>query len=198
MTTSIQAKGGLQTSRRAWWSGFQITVAGAARVAGDVVAGDLKKGHIVQLDPFDLDAKGLGVGVCRPTSNFRSKLFVVQDISADVNEVITDSALATTRRRGGWINVVPCSGIIEARINGAVVAASVGLDAGLLQLDATAGYDQYMNLIAGSPTTVAHLKTLFAAANQAQSIALAMEAKGAGVGIARVQFCGLWDQGQVM
>lgn len=211
--TSPQAKCGLSNPRDAYWTGFQITTAGAARVAGDIVVGnasasqsggfygDLHVGHIVQLDPWDLDGVGVGMAVSRPTPGYHTKLFVVTYVPKSVNETFIDTALGSTvRRRGGHIQVTPCDGLVPARISGAVVAAKVGVGAtGSLQLDSTNtnGYEQYMNLVLGLPTTVAHLQTLMGAANVAAVVGLAMAVKGAGIALANVQFGGMLDQGVI-
>lgn len=204
-------KQGLAYPRDAYWTGFQITTAGAARAAGDIVVGDasaaqsggyhgdLKVGHIVQLDPWDLDGVGVGIAMSRPTAGYNTKLFVVTDVPKSVNETFIDTSLSSTvRRRGGRIKVVPCDGYIDARVSGEVTAAKVGIGAtGTLQLDATNtnGYEKYMNLILGQPTAFAHLLVLMGAANVAQVVALAMAAKATGIAVAKVQFGGFMDQG---
>lgn len=198
--------------RDLYYTGFEIVAAGAARAAGNIVVGnasaadpsgylgDLKVGHIVQIDPFDLDGVGVGVAVGRPTLTFSTKLFVVTDVPKSVNETFVNTALSNTvQRRGGRIKGVPLDSYVQARVSGAVTAAKVGVGStGSLIIDATNtnGYEKYMNLILGVPTTVAHLLTLLGAANAAQVVGLCMGSKvSTGVDLLPVQFGGYMCQG---
>ena len=184
MSSTPQAKSGLQHTRSAYWTGFQIVASGANRASGDIVGTDLKVGHIVQLDPVDKDGVGVGMAVSRPTAGYNTKLFVVTAISQDTNEIITDLGLGVTRRRGGKITVSPVDCNIDAWVAGATTQGQT-----LLGLNYNSGgADQYMTLTACVPTTVAHLLArMSTSANTSRPIGVAMATQASGTNLIKVQ-----------
>jgi len=111
--------------RKVWYTAATINATPGSRTAAATGStGVLQVGHVLVLDPYDPDSKGIGNSFAIPTSgtSLQGKWGVVVAIHDAVNSPIDpaaalSSSITGNRRRGGWVSVAT-SGYVSAFLDG--------------------------------------------------------------------------------
>jgi hypothetical protein len=130
---------------------------------------NLRRGDVLQLDPFDhdnckgltpADNNGLGFVAAVPTATFSTPIGVVAiEPDANVNDI---QNTGTGLRRGGFINITT-KGRVQARVTGTVTK-------GVTRLTVNAGE---VVMRPGNASTVAHLLLRVGSSQQSAPLAVA-------------------------